>query len=143
MTIDLGAIIDSVTPLVGSVLDTSGTVVDILRDASLYDDATIDPDTLQIVDPTPETTVEYDLAALIMPAGVSLRPTAPQIQQTPGKYTVKISTDVTDVKVRDIIRPSDCRNQALIGARLRVESIEDDGSGLLRILNCCIDVIPA
>lgn len=143
MTIDLGAIIDSVTPLVGSVLDTSGSVVDVLRNPNLLDDATVDPDTLQIVDPTPETTVEYDLAALIMPAGASLRPTAPQVQQTPGKYTVKISADVTDVKVRDIIRPSDCRNAALIGARLRVDSIDDDGTGLLRVLNCTLDVIPA
>jgi hypothetical protein len=143
VTLDLGAIIDSVTPLVGSVLDTSGTVVDILRDANLYDDATIDPTTLQIVDPTPEATVESEISALIMPAGAGQRPTAPQVQQTPGDYTVKISADVTDVKAKDVIVPSQCRDIALIGARLRILSVESSGAGLLRTLNCRIDVVPA
>ena len=131
MTVDLGAIATRSRAIIASALATSGVTLTFTRDPDDTDE-TVDFTTLAPTDPTPETTVAANVQALIAVDGNPATPAGRDREVSPTEVTFVVDITVTDPQVDDIATVNTAPDSRLVGARLRVTAVADDGLGIAR-----------
>lgn len=113
-------------PRLAASITSTGTLVSVTRDANLLDDATVDPDTLAVTDPTPGTTAQ-NVPALILRNSYQEMPVGPNRDVPIGGYRLYLAAG-TDVRPNDTITVTS-DPQGLTGLRLLVREAQQDPSG--------------
>lgn len=114
-----------------SAIATSGTTVTISRDSDDQDE-TVDFTTLAVSDPTPDTTVATGVAALITTTGPTEVTVGTDRIAAESTFRVLLAIAVSDVKERDRLTVTACRDTRLTGAQLLVTAVLDDALGVVR-----------
>lgn len=133
MTIDITALAGRGRSLLASAIESSGCQVDIYADVDDLDD-TVDFDTLDVTDPTPESAVASNLPALIVTDGDETRQVGPGRDQHPTVYRVLLLPDAPAVAEGNVVVIRANLNTRLVNARLLVGEVTDDGLDLAQTL---------
>lgn len=131
MSLDLRAVASRAKTVMDGLLATSGTTVTFSRDPDDLDD-TVNLSTLAVTDPTPATVVAGNVQAIIVIDGNPEHPVGPARDASPTTVTVIVAISVTGVRVDDLVTVNAAPDVQLVGARLRVLAVGDDGVGVAR-----------
>lgn len=131
--VDAGALFAKIEAVVGSLIDTSGTLIDVdrLPDGLLTGDAL--PDTLT-VGPVTSAPLAANVGALLVPAGAGDAlglPAAPEAQ--PGDYRMVTRPELGAVEHGDLVRVRACRELALIDRAFLVRGRGDSSAGAVHL----------
>lgn len=137
MSIDLGAILDQVQPVIVSIIESSGTTVDLLKNPQGAMDETVNPATLASTDPTPDEPLAAGIPALVIPAAsIAQQADGPHLISQAEPYTVLLLPDQTPPPVHGLVVVATCRDTKLIELRLEVLSVTGSSAGAVRRLGC-------
>lgn len=137
MSIDVGAILDGVQPLVEAAIDTMGTTVTVRRNPAGGQDKTTDRATGAVTDPAPATAVHTAIPAIVIPlAGGAALPDGVNLDGRVDGYRVLLLPSVTDVQKRDEVQVVASRDTRLAGRAMTVERVPDSSAGAVRVLEC-------
>lgn len=138
MSIDLGAILDGVQPVIDSAVETIGSEWTIWRNPRGTQDRVTDRVTGKVVDADPEQAIATGLPGIWAPdtgagaqqfAGVNL----PGAAET---GSLVLMSDVVDVLERDVVECTLSRDERLVGRRFVVRKVPDGSAGVVRLLRC-------
>lgn len=137
MSIDLGAILDGVQPLVEDAIVTIGTEATILVNRQHGTDEQVNDD-LTTSDPTPDVPFATEVPALFVPdPGGAQQPVGPGVTVLADGYTVLLLPDQElPPGLLWIIRPDVSRDPAIIGVRFVVRRVAGGSAGAVRQLRC-------
>lgn len=125
MTVDVGAVAARGRTVIESAIRSSGTRVDIYADPDDAD-ATVDFDTLEVSDLTPERATLRDQPVLLVSEGAATDEAGPNREQGTQVYRVLFLRTVVDVPEGAVLIPRRCPDSRLVNARLRVTDVLDD-----------------
>lgn len=137
MSIDLGAILDQVQPVIEALIESAGTVVTLLDNPQRAVDEQVDPDDLSSIDPTPDAPNDTGIPALVVPAiSLAQQQDGPQLTSRTDNYVVLLLPDQEPPAVHTMVRVDECRDTALLGMRLHVLGVSGSSAGAVRRLDC-------
>lgn len=131
MTVDLGAIADRGREVITAALQTSKTRLSVLRDVN-DTDVTVNFETLEVTNPTPEGVVATNVRAILVAVGAEGEELGAARTHSATQFLVLLPITVTNLQDEDVLRVDRNPDRRLVGARLLVTAVGDDGLAVVR-----------